>query len=119
MIPAALFDGPHVLGILQRLEVRDQVQQLTIVGLPLAILGLFAYVTALYVADIAVAALIGRSLLRPEANLGSFGRALLAGLAILAVGHVIPFLGGAVGWVSLFLGLGLVANRTRLWLSEA
>ncbi|MEN8181911.1 MAG: zf-HC2 domain-containing protein [Myxococcota bacterium] len=85
----------------------------TIVGLPIAVLGLFGYLAALYVADIAVGALIGRSLLQPGPELGSFARALLVGLAIVIVGHLIPFLGAAVGWVTLFLGLGLLVDRVR------
>jgi cytoskeletal protein CcmA (bactofilin family) len=85
----------------------------TIVGIPLAVLGLFTWVTAIYVADIAVGALIGRALLQPDASVASFARALLVGLGVIVVGHLLPFLGGAVGWVSLLLGMGLLADRAR------
>jgi cytoskeletal protein CcmA (bactofilin family) len=86
---------------------------LTVVGIPIAVLGLFGYLTALYLADVVVGALIGRALLEPEAGLGAFARALLVGLAIVVAGHAIPFLGAAVGVVSLLLGLGLLVERAR------
>jgi anti-sigma factor RsiW/cytoskeletal protein CcmA (bactofilin family) len=88
---------------------------LTVVGIPVALMGLFVYLTALYVADILVGALIGRSLLQPGPRLGAFGRALLLGLGIVILGHALPFIGPAVGVVSLLLGLGLAGERVRSW----
>jgi cytoskeletal protein CcmA (bactofilin family) len=85
----------------------------TIVGIPLAVLGLFVWVAAIYGADIAVGALIGRALLQPDSSLGAFARALLAGLGVITVGHLLPFVGSAVGWVSLLLGMGLLADQAR------
>jgi cytoskeletal protein CcmA (bactofilin family) len=85
----------------------------TVVGIPIAVVGLFVYLAALYMADISVGALIGRALLRPDASAASFARALLAGLGVITFGHLLPFLGGAVGWVSLLLGLGILADRAR------
>jgi cytoskeletal protein CcmA (bactofilin family) len=90
---------------------------LTLVGIPVAVLALFAFLVALYAADILVGALVGRALLRPEPRLGSFGRALLVGYGIVLVGHAIPFLGLAVGAVSALLGLGLAVDRLRTFWS--
>ena len=93
---------------------------LTLVGIPVAVLALFAFLAALYAADILVGALVGRALLRPEPRLGSFGRALLVGYGIVLVGHAIPFLGIAVGVVSALLGLGLAVDRVRtFWSARA
>ncbi len=88
---------------------------LTLVGIPIAVLALFAYLVALYAADILVGALIGRALVRPSERLGSFGRALLVGYGIVLVGHAIPFLGLAVAVVSGLLGVGIVVDRIRAW----
>ena len=85
----------------------------TIVGIPVAVLGLFAYLAAIYVADITVGALVGRALLQPDSSLASFARALLVGLGIITLGHLLPFIGAAVGWVSMLLGLGLLADHAR------
>jgi cytoskeletal protein CcmA (bactofilin family) len=88
---------------------------LTIVGIPIALLGVFVFATGLYLADVVVGALIGRALLHPEPRLGSFGLALLLGLGIVVIGHAIPFLGPAVGLVSLLLGLGMLVERVQAW----
>jgi cytoskeletal protein CcmA (bactofilin family) len=90
---------------------------LTLVGIPVAVLALFAFLVALYAADILVGALVGRALLRTEPRLGSFGRALLVGYGIVLAGHAIPFLGLAVGAVSVLLGLGLAVDRARTFWS--
>jgi cytoskeletal protein CcmA (bactofilin family) len=87
---------------------------LTLVGIPIAVLALFLYLSCLYFAHILVGALVGRALLRPgDASLGSFGRRLLLGLAVVLVATHIPFLGPPVALVVLFFGLGLVVQRGR------
>ncbi len=91
---------------------------LTIIGIPVAVLGLFVFITAFFTADIAVGALIGSKLLPPtEPGLGAAGRSLAVGVAAIVVGQSIPFIGAAIGLVSLLLGLGLLyhwAERQRL-----
>jgi hypothetical protein len=87
---------------------------LTIVGLPAAILGLALFLASLYVAGIRVAALIGTALLPPaDASLRAFGLALLAGLAVLAVGTHLPFVGGVVRVVVVLVGLGLLVRHAQ------
>jgi cytoskeletal protein CcmA (bactofilin family) len=86
---------------------------ITVIGIPVAVLGLFTYVTALYLADILVGALIGRAILRPDAGIPSFARSLLLGLTLVVVAHLVPFLGPAVGLVTLLLGLGMIVERAR------
>jgi hypothetical protein len=89
----------------------------TLVGLPLALVGVFVFVTALYLGPILAAAELGRTLLRRSAGelpgIASFARILLVGLAALAVAAQVPGLGGAVRVVILVVGLGLVAERAR------
>lgn len=90
---------------------------LTLVGLPLAVVGAFAFVTALYLAHVLAAAELGRALLRRSAqdlpSLASFARILLVGLCTVAVASQLPLLGPAVRVVMLLVGLGLVAERVR------
>jgi len=88
---------------------------LTVVGIPLAVLGLFAFAAAVYSANIAVGALIGASLLRPGREPGwrGFARPLAAGLAVVFVALALPYLGGVLRLVALLLGLGLIVERSR------
>ena len=90
---------------------------ITLVGIPAALIGLALFGIALYIAKIAVAALIGRSMLgEGDGSLRSFGLALLAGLALVAVLSNLPFLGGMVSLIIRLVGLGLLADRARrLW----
>ncbi len=99
-----LLAGPLVLAIVA----------ITLVGAPLALLGLFAYLAALYVAGIVVAAWVGRRLAPPEdERLRSFAVSLLAGLLVLLGALLIPFVGEAVRVVSILVGLGLLVERVR------
>ena len=91
------------------------VAALTLVGIPVAVLGLFLYVTACYLGIVCAAALLGRSLLGEpdDPTLGAFARMLGLGLVVAAVGASLPWVGFAVRVVLLLVGLGLVVERTR------
>jgi cytoskeletal protein CcmA (bactofilin family) len=89
---------------------------ITIVGLPLAIIGLVVWFAALYLAKIFVAALIGQAMVRQSPGkrserLGTFVLALLTGLVILFVGMNVPYLGRLVSFVVLLLGLGIMSAQ--------
>jgi cytoskeletal protein CcmA (bactofilin family) len=90
---------------------------LTLVGLPLALLGGFAYLTALYLGHLLAAAELGRALLRRSSlelpGLASFARTLLVGLVAVALAARLPGVGPAVHVVVVLFGLGLVAERAR------
>ncbi len=85
---------------------------LSIVGIPLAAIGLALYAIALYLAGIAVAALIGRLVLRPASEgLRDVGISLLAGLALVTVAVSLPWVGGVVRVLTTVLGLGLLSEH--------
>jgi hypothetical protein len=87
---------------------------ITLVGLPLALLGAFAYLTALYAAGILVAARLGAAILEPEIeSRRAFGLALLLGLVALAVGASLPFFGPLVRLLVALGGLGMLAQQLR------
>jgi hypothetical protein len=90
---------------------------LTVVGIPLALIGLAAWAIGLYLGAVVVAALIGRSLVRPQGEgLREFGVALALGLVVVGLLHNLPFVGGAAGWVIALVGLGvLVGQLQSLW----
>jgi cytoskeletal protein CcmA (bactofilin family) len=95
---------------------------ITLVGLPLALVGGFLYVTALYLANVLASAELGRTLLRRRADelpgVASFARTLLVGLVAVAVAAHVPGLGTAVRVVILLVGLGLVAERARAFVAS-
>jgi cytoskeletal protein CcmA (bactofilin family) len=95
---------------------------LTLVGLPLALLGGFAYLTALYLGHVLAAAELGRALLRRPSlelpGIASFARTLLVGLVAVALAARLPGVGPAVHVVVLLFGLGLLAERARALLSS-
>jgi cytoskeletal protein CcmA (bactofilin family)/anti-sigma factor RsiW len=87
---------------------------LTIVGIPIAIAALFLYILALYTADLAAGAWLGGLIVPPaDDSLFEFGKSLAAGLAIVTVVSLVPFVGPAAGVVALLLGLGLLSERAR------
>jgi len=87
---------------------------LTLVGLPIALIGGGLYLSALYLAGIVVAALIGVSMVHPKSEgLRDFGVALLVGVLILTVATHIPFVGAILRLVVILLGLGLLTDRAR------
>lgn len=79
---------------------------LTLVGIPVAILAGFAYLTALYTAKISVGALIGARLVGPADGIVPFGLSLLAGLGVLTIATNIPALGLPIAVVAVLFGLG-------------
>lgn len=87
---------------------------LTVVGIPVAILGLFLFSLSVYTAFILVAGLIGRSVLPPSrSGLSGFAPSLLVGVLILSAVAVLPFLGPPVRIVAVLFGLGCLFERVR------
>ena len=87
---------------------------LTLVGLPIAVLGLFVYVTCLYAAELLVGAWLGRTLLGQEdGSFWSFAKVLFVGFLLVSVGAHLPFVGTPIVVVCILAGLGLVFERAR------
>jgi hypothetical protein len=87
---------------------------LTVVGIPLALIGLAAWAVALYLGAVVVAVLIGRSLVPPRGDgLREFGIALALGLLLVLVLRNLPILGGAAGIVIALVGVGLLLGQLQ------
>jgi cytoskeletal protein CcmA (bactofilin family) len=87
---------------------------LTLVGIPIAAFGFFAYVTAVYLAEIVIAAWLGRLIWPPnDASLLGFARALGVGLVVVVAAEHVPFVGVPIWSVVVLLGLGVLASRAR------
>ena len=88
---------------------------ITLVGLPIGLVGLATWLTALYLAKIFVAAYLGQNLLAPPAGtaVSALALPLLVGLVMVLVAVNLPYVGGLVHLLALLLGLGLVYSQIR------
>jgi hypothetical protein len=87
---------------------------LTLVGIPIACFGFFAYITAVYLAEIVIAAWLGRLIWPPtDSSLLGFARSLGVGLLVVVSAEHVPFVGVPVWSVVVLLGLGVLASRAR------
>src|SRR5207237_7197476 len=83
---------------------------ITLIGLPLGLIAFALWCIAVYAAKIVVAAFLGRSLLKGNAEAGpATALALLAGLVPVFIGINLPYIGGMINFFLILLGLGAIA----------
>jgi|SRR4051812_4986695 hypothetical protein len=88
---------------------------ITIIGLPLAAIGVAAWLAVMFLSDIPVALWIGKRLLGARAHPGRNGAimsVLVGGLILVLIG-MIPLLGPIVTFVAAVLGAGAIVIRAR------
>ena len=84
----------------------------TLVGIPIAVIGLFVYLTTLFISVIVVGAVVGAALVKSERSTTTgFGLQLLAGLGVLMLLAMLPWVGRLFLFVIVVTGLGLLAER--------
>jgi putative zinc finger protein len=82
---------------------------ITVVGLPMGLILMAAWLVALYVSWVVVGPIVGRALLaRKDTPPPAFALALFVGLLTLTIVGNLPFIGGLVRFVVLLVGLGVV-----------
>jgi cytoskeletal protein CcmA (bactofilin family) len=89
---------------------------MTIVGIPVALIGLGLYLAALYLCQIPVSLFVGRLLVGRFAIVESKGMMIVAlglGLVIVRLLRIVPYLGFLVGVAVLLFGLGALAVSAR------
>ncbi|HEV2177650.1 MAG TPA: zf-HC2 domain-containing protein [Terriglobia bacterium] len=84
---------------------------ITLVGLPVAILSLMAWIAGCYLAKVFVAAWIGRTIVPSRPAVGSSALGLLLGLAIIFVAVNLPYVGGWLWLLVLLVGLGMAFSQ--------
>ncbi|HMD97520.1 MAG TPA: zf-HC2 domain-containing protein [Terriglobia bacterium] len=88
---------------------------ITLVGLPMGLLGLMAWIAGLYLAKVFVAAAIGRMLVPPGADPKrqnvAFALSLLLGLVIVFVAINLPYIAWLTKFLVLLLGLDLLGRQ--------
>jgi cytoskeletal protein CcmA (bactofilin family) len=83
---------------------------ITVVGLPLGIIGAIVWLLGLYFAKTVVAQLIGRTLFRSPHGVPHYAATLLAGLVIVIIAINLPWIGWLVGLVLTLVGLGMLVT---------
>ncbi len=98
------------IAVLAAVPVAIIVGAITLVGLPVSLMLLALYLTAIGLAKVWVGAFLGQMLLKhPGDTKGDWLLGLLVGLLILTVVGFIPYLGGLVRFAVVCLGLGAFA----------
>jgi cytoskeletal protein CcmA (bactofilin family) len=87
----------------------------TVIGIPLALVGVAAWLLVLFLGDLPVGLWIGKKLLGPRARPGRNGAILsiLVGGLVLAIIGIIPVIGGLLGALAAVVGAGAIVLRTR------
>jgi cytoskeletal protein CcmA (bactofilin family) len=86
---------------------------ITVIGLPLAFFGIFMWLTALYLAKISVAWIIGSMLLNDEEEDQSIFKTVAVGLIIVIVAVNLPFVGGIISLILTAVGFGILLQWMR------
>ncbi len=89
---------------------------LTLIGVPLSIVGAFVFALLLWIGSIYGGFAVGRWLLS-LAEYDNRWVALVVGLVVVALLGLVPILGEIVGFVVLVLGLGALVLSLRAWYS--
>jgi cytoskeletal protein CcmA (bactofilin family) len=80
---------------------------ITLIGLPLGLIMLAAWIVAGYLAKIVIAVFLGRSMLASrEVQAPALALTLLAGLVPIYIAINLPYVGGLISFVLILLGLG-------------
>lgn len=82
----------------------------TLVGLPITVVGFVAWGIAIYLSKIVVAAFVGQMLLSGGERRDSLALALLAGLGIVYVAINIPAIGGVIRFILTIVGMGMITR---------
>jgi anti-sigma factor RsiW len=83
---------------------------LTVVGLPLGIIGVILWLLGLYFAKTVVAQMIGRMLFRAPHGVPHYAATLLAGLVIVIIAINLPWIGWLFWLVLTLVGLGMLVT---------
>lgn len=98
--------------VLVMVPIASIVLMLTVIGIPLGLITLIAYLISLYVGPIFVGLAIGRSIFRGQHRPnGRLYLDLIVGLVILWLLCALPVIGGLIKFLSILLGLGSLAYQ--------
>lgn len=84
----------------------------TVVGIPIGVIGVFLYVTILFLSVIVVASVVGTSIAASAGfegeGLHAFGMSLLVGLLVVVIAMNLPFVGGILRLLVVMVGVGMI-----------
>ncbi len=82
----------------------------TVVGFPLGMLGMLAWVAGIYLAKIIVASMVGQMMLGATDYENNLFVTLLAGMTVIIVATALPAIGGIINFVLTIIGLGMLVR---------
>ena len=92
------------------LPVAAFILAITLIGLPVAFVGFVTWLLGIYLAKIALANFIGRTLLSSQGDrMSSVALSLIVGLVLIFVAINLPFIGGLIHFVLVLVGFGALA----------
>jgi cytoskeletal protein CcmA (bactofilin family) len=104
--------GVGLVGLVS-MPVIAVILAVTVIGLPIAFLGVFMWITAFYLAKILVAWIIGSMLLDDSEEDRGILATLAVGLIIVIVAINLPFVGGVISFIFTALGFGMLLQWLR------
>lgn len=90
----------------------------TVIGLPLSVVGAFFWLLAIYFAKIVLASMIGSMLLSSSAMEDSLPLTLLAGLVVILVTVNLPMIGGILSFILTIIGIGMIVQMMLFYISS-
>ena len=107
-------DGLKTAGIglvtLVSVPIMAALVAITLVGLPLSVMAIIAWVLSIYVAKIVVGASIGRMMMSATKYSENVVLVLLAGMAAIIFIVNLPAIGGFISFVLTIVGIGLIVQ---------
>ena len=83
---------------------------ITMIGIPVALVGFVTWLLGLYLAKIVVANFIGRTLLASQGDrMSAVALGLIVGLALIFIAINLPYVGGLIHFVLVLIGFGALA----------
>lgn len=109
----ALLSGGVGLVALVATPIIAVLAAITIIGMPIGVLGLFLWMAGIYLAKIVVAHFVGARLIETSGRQRHFAIALALGLLLVIVVINLPLVGGLFNFVLTILGLGVLVLFVR------
>jgi hypothetical protein len=83
---------------------------LTVVGIPLTVIGIFAWIMMIYFAKIIIAPFVGQLVLSSTDKRDSMPFTLFAGLLVIILVVNLPGIGGFFNFLLTVIGIGVIAR---------
>ena len=91
---------------------------ITVIGLPLTVIGTFSYIAVIYLAKIVLASTLGQVMLQATDYEDNLLLTLLVGLVVVMLAINLPAIGGVINFLFTIVGIGLIVQMMLNYLSD-